>query len=77
LFVDLTAKSGLPIIRSTTITINVQVIDLNQIALEKFAGRRRFEGKSVLITGGAAGMGLAAEFRVGTDVGFVIVHPQN
>ena len=33
---------------------------MNQIALEKFAGRRRFEGKSVLITGGAAGMGLAA-----------------
>ena len=33
---------------------------MNPIKPTNFIGRNRFEGKSVLVTGGAAGMGLAA-----------------
>ena len=33
---------------------------MNSISSAGFEGRKRFEGKSVLVTGGAAGMGLAA-----------------
>ena len=33
---------------------------MNPISPVNLDGRKRFEGKSVLVTGGAAGMGLAA-----------------